>query len=154
KLQALMNASTQAVVALFANVFLPVISESAPGPVLTSRLTGNSQVEVSWAGENFGLEKTLSLKGPASWQPVPEAPTQQGGVFTLILPAREAAQFFRLRESQGITGLYVSESSPADSESGVAVTRETILRFNGPIGPNSLLDVNHFHATSAGRRLL
>lgn len=46
------------------------------------------------------------------------------------------------------------ETSPANGESGVAVTRETIFRFNHPLAPTTLLGTNNLRATFGGRQIL
>lgn len=45
-------------------------------------------------------------------------------------------------------------SSPAAGESGVAVTRETVLRFSCPLRDDAHLSLNRFNATANGRRIL
>ena len=48
----------------------------------------------------------------------------------------------------------VRESSPRLLESGVAVTRETVLRFTYPLSTNTILSTNNLFATFGGRRIL
>ncbi|MCI0541732.1 MAG: DUF6531 domain-containing protein [Verrucomicrobiales bacterium] len=48
----------------------------------------------------------------------------------------------------------ISRTSPADGESGVAVTRETILHFSDPLSSTAILGPNQFFAEFGGRRLL
>ncbi|MGE4181467.1 MAG: Ig-like domain-containing protein [Limisphaerales bacterium] len=45
-------------------------------------------------------------------------------------------------------------SSPAHRESGVAVTRETVLRFTYPLAADTLLGPNNLYALHGGRRIL
>ncbi len=45
-------------------------------------------------------------------------------------------------------------SSPSAGETGVAVTRETVLRFSCPLRENAALTPDRFHAVAAGRRAL
>jgi hypothetical protein len=45
-------------------------------------------------------------------------------------------------------------SSPAAGESGVAVTRETVLRFSCPLRDDAHLSLNGFNATANGRQIL
>jgi len=45
-------------------------------------------------------------------------------------------------------------SSPATGDDGVAVTRETVLRFNRPLAPDAAPGRNAFFADAAGRRVL
>ncbi len=44
-------------------------------------------------------------------------------------------------------------SSPADGESGVAVTRETILRFSNPLGADADITTNDFYAMFGNEKL-
>src|ERR1051325_6565816 len=44
--------------------------------------------------------------------------------------------------------------SPANGDSGVSVTRETIFRFNYPLATNAFLGPNHVHADFGGHRYL
>jgi hypothetical protein len=55
-------------------------------------------------------------------------------------------------ESGGPTRLRAS--SPASGETGVSVTRETVLRFSRPLAADTVLGVGNFYAEAAGRRLL
>jgi hypothetical protein len=56
----------------------------------------------------------------------------QNNEYVLTLSTEGAAKFFRLVNLGGsLTQLELS--SPADGETGVAVTRETILRFSAPL---------------------
>ncbi len=48
----------------------------------------------------------------------------------------------------------IAESSPANGESGVSVTRETIFRFNHPLAPSTILNTNHLCACFGGRQIL
>lgn len=45
-------------------------------------------------------------------------------------------------------------SSPARGEAGVAITRETILRFSASLAGGNTISPNDFHATFGGRRIL
>lgn len=48
----------------------------------------------------------------------------------------------------------IAEISPANGESGVSVTRETIIRFSAPLSTNSVLSTANFFAGYGGRKLL
>ncbi|NBD38757.1 MAG: hypothetical protein GVY10_09325, partial [Verrucomicrobia bacterium] len=47
-----------------------------------------------------------------------------------------------------------SGSSPIAGEAGVALTRETVVRFSLPLGDTVVLDTNDFYATFAGEKIL
>lgn len=51
-------------------------------------------------------------------------------------------------------GLTTIDSSPANGETGIAVTRETVVRFSRPLAADATLDVNRLKATFGGRQLL
>jgi hypothetical protein len=48
----------------------------------------------------------------------------------------------------------IAEMSPANGESGVSVTRETIVRFTAPLAANTVLTTSNFFAGFGGRKLL
>jgi hypothetical protein len=48
----------------------------------------------------------------------------------------------------------IAGSSPANGETGVAVTRETIVYFSQPLAETTALGTNNFYATFGGRRIL
>ncbi|MCB1125341.1 MAG: Ig-like domain-containing protein, partial [Verrucomicrobiae bacterium] len=45
-------------------------------------------------------------------------------------------------------------SDPANGETGIAVTRETVLMFSRPLAADATIDVNRLHATFGGQRIL
>ncbi|MCI0539529.1 MAG: Ig-like domain-containing protein [Verrucomicrobiales bacterium] len=128
---------------------------SAP-PRLSSALAGTGNIELSWisASGDFVLERTSSLRPPVSWQALPQTPVRQGDRFSLTLVPAEGVQFYRLRQGASGGGTHVAETSPGDGESGVAVTRETILRFSAPLAVDATLTSERLFAEAAGRRLL
>jgi len=48
----------------------------------------------------------------------------------------------------------ILDTSPANGETGVAVTRETIIRFTQPLSDDTLITTTNLYATFAGRKLL
>jgi hypothetical protein len=46
------------------------------------------------------------------------------------------------------------ETSPANGDSGVSVTRKTILRFTMPLSTNTVINTDNFYAGLGGRKLL
>src|SRR5207249_5694527 len=67
------------------------------------------------------------------------------------LPVSATAQFFRLRQPPFTS---IAATSPVDGETGVAATRETIVRFSGALATNATVTSTNFYATAAGRRIL
>jgi hypothetical protein len=68
--------------------------------------------------------------------------------------AGDQARFFRLRQTQGATTTTVASVSPGFGETGVAVTRETIVRFTAPLAPTTALTLGDLHAEVGGRDVL
>src|SRR5207247_13041 len=76
--------------------------------------------------------------------------------FALNLSASTTAGFFRIQRTSTAAPplITIVETSPVNGESGVSVTRETIVRFSAPLPPDAVLGTNNFYATFGGRRLL
>lgn len=75
--------------------------------------------------------------------------------FTLSLAGMPSTTFFQIERLEvGPPAPAVFTSSPIHGESGVAVTRETILRFSLPLAEQVVLGTDQFHAEFGGRRLL
>ena len=81
-----------------------------------------------------------------------QAATSQGNQLSVILDASSGQAFFRLRATPTLTS--ITASSPTDGETGVAVTRETIVHFSQPLADATVLRTNNFYATFGGRRIL
>src|SRR5262245_39408892 len=99
---------------------LPAQSQSA----LSIQLLDGQNIQLSWPATTTGLalEQTPALGNGASWQPVSATTVLQNDRFAVTLPRSPAAQFFRLH--QGASALTsITATSPADGETGVAVTR-------------------------------
>ncbi len=124
-------------------------------PTVSGTLLPNRAVRVEWpsAAGGFQLERTDDLGAVTSWTPILAVPVLIGSKFTVDVPAENSRRFFRLRQTAPPV-THIVESSPANGESGVAVTRETVLRFSGPLARNTELSRDHFRAEFGGRRLL
>ncbi len=48
----------------------------------------------------------------------------------------------------------ITETSPANGDSGVSVNRESIVRFSAALAANAVVTANNFYASYGGRRLL
>ncbi len=110
-------------------------------------------IRLTWpyTSPGFVLDEAGLIGGTVPWLPVRAVPLLQGNQFTVSLPVSATARFFRLR-LPGLT--IINQTSPLDGETGVAVTRETIIRLSAPLAANTILKTNHFYATFGGRRLL
>jgi hypothetical protein len=82
--------------------------------------------------------------------------TSAGGrvEFLFELPEGESTHFFRVRSLQPPPLTTLASISPAPGESGVAVTRETILRFSQPLASDTVLTLDQYHATFGERQIL
>jgi hypothetical protein len=127
----------------------------APAPSLSIEQIDGAQFRITWPSSagSLSIEQTPVLGGVAGWQPSTLAPTLAGDRFAVVIQASESSQFYRLRSAaQTLTA--IAETSPADGEDGVAVTREFIARFSAPLARSTVLTLNQFYAEAVGRRIL
>lgn len=108
---------------------------------------------IRWTNQPPGLvlETTRSLTPPVSWSPVAQAPVIDGDTRTITAPMTDETRFYRLRLP---TVNRLAGVSPKPGETGVAVTRESIVRFTRPLAATASLATADFHAEADGRRLL
>lgn len=113
-------------------------------------------INLTWPGADTGytLETTAVLGPGAIWQPVPTDPVLANGRHTVVLAAAAQTRFFRLRRSGAAALTDIAETSPAQGESGVAVTRETIFRFSAPLAPDVTFSSDQLYAEFGERELL
>ena len=114
-----------------------------------------TSVQLSWPGaeSGFQLEASSELGAAANWQIVASAAVLDSGHYSVTVQPAGTTRFFRLRSTGGsLTSIL--ETSPASGESGVAVTRETILRFNGPLAADATVTPERLYGEFGGRRLL
>jgi hypothetical protein len=123
-------------------------------PSLTAQLLDRQTIQVSWPATETGLalEQTSAFSPAAIWQAVNVTPVLQNDHLAVILSLSETAQFFRLNQADLLTTIY--STSPLNGETGVAVTRETIIHFSGPLSTNAVIGTNSFFAGFGGRRIL
>ncbi|MBI3415185.1 MAG: Ig-like domain-containing protein [Verrucomicrobia bacterium] len=130
----------------------PSLAQSTGAPALAIRQVKGGQIQLNWpaTAAGFVVEQTDALARATVWQPVAILPTVQGNELSLTLPVSAGSHFFRLR--QELTR--VNASSPVNGETGVAVTRETIIHFSAPLAANAVVTANNFYAGFGGRRIL
>lgn len=134
---------------LWLNSFLSLVT-SAAVPALSVSPAPGDKLQLQWdATGNPVLESTRSLN--SSWLPVVDAPDINAGVARILLPVSEESRFFRLRI---VTSTKIIGTSPYPGESGVAVTREVVLRFSAPLAENARITTDQCYAQVDGRRLL
>jgi hypothetical protein len=131
----------------------PALAQLAASPRLSVQVSTNQTVRLAWpeTAESYALEEASALNDLAPWTLVSQNSLLQDGEFSVTLNASQANRFFRLR-IQGHTT--IGDTSPAEGEQGVAVTRETVLRFTRPLAASTMLTANHLHAEFGGRRIL
>jgi hypothetical protein len=129
--------------------FVPLLTRAAT-PSLSVSPEPGERVRLEWdATGNPILEATGSLS--FSWLPIAEAPVINGGIAHLSVATTEQTRFFRLRI---VTSTKIIGTSPYPGESGVAVTREVVLRFSAPLAENTRITPDQCYAQVDGRRLL
>jgi hypothetical protein len=130
------------------------LSGAAERPELGIRALDATRFTLSWTttDPSFIVERAEDLEPPVVWQSVAQAPTRAGDVWSLTVTSAEHQQYFRLRSQAGVTR--IAGTSPSDGETGVAVTRETIIRFSGPLAATTRVTSAQLHAEFGGRPLL
>ncbi|MBX3744750.1 MAG: Ig-like domain-containing protein [Verrucomicrobiae bacterium] len=125
------------------------------GPRLSIRALDAFDFRLSWPAEpaGFGVEEAASLLPPIAWTPVSATPAVEAGEMTVRLAFGPQARFFRLRTMTAPLTT-IASTSPARGESGVAVTRETVVRFSAPLAASAQITTDQFHAEFGGRRIL
>ena len=136
-------------------VFTLSVSKGVPGgqPQVAVELADSQRVRLSWpdSAVGFSLEGTSTLGPGALWLPVSGTPIREDSRFSVTIDATARQQFLRLRALVYPT---IIETSPLDGETGVAVTRETIVRFSAPLSNTAVINGTNFYAGFGGRKLL
>ncbi|MBE7500912.1 MAG: Ig-like domain-containing protein [Verrucomicrobiales bacterium] len=125
-------------------------------PRLAVLIDEGQSIRLSWEdpGGGFALESSSALGPGASWQAVDVTPVVEGTSRRVNLGVTAQTGYFRLRGPASSAPLTIVESSPAAGEGGVAVTRETVFRFSGPLAADTTVTRDHLYAEFAGRALL
>ncbi|MBI3416826.1 MAG: Ig-like domain-containing protein [Verrucomicrobia bacterium] len=125
---------------------------ASPPPELTVHSLANRLVQLTWpaTAAGFALEQTDALGAIVSWSVVAQAPVLAGGQLAVTLDTSAGQKFFRLHAPL----VTIAQSSPLNGETGVAVTRETIVHFSAPLATNAVVTTDNFFAGFGGRRVL
>ncbi|MBL9138056.1 MAG: Ig-like domain-containing protein [Verrucomicrobiales bacterium] len=99
------------------------------------------------------LETAESIGPGSAWQAVSETPALANGRFLMNLNPAATPRYFRLRRDT-IVFTTVAQTSPAEGETGVSVTRESVFRFSTPLASDLILASDEVSAEARGRRLL
>ena len=140
---------------LFTLALLGLTSSTQAQTRLSVTPLSATSVQLSWPGAEpgFQLESSSQLGAAANWQVVAPASVLNAGRYSVTVQAGEITRFFRLRSAPpSLTSIL--ETSPASGESGVAVTRETIFRFDAPLAADVVLDSESMFSEFGGRHLL
>jgi hypothetical protein len=134
----------------------PLSVGAATAPAVAAQWTTDDRIELSWEDAEgvFTLERAGSLAPPVAWQMSGLSPTLVGERRSVVLSPTGQRQFYRLREAGPPSAAQVGSTSPLDGETGVSVTRETVVRFSSPLGAEVVLTADRFYAEFGGRRLL
>jgi len=126
---------------------------SSAQPVLSVRAISNSELQISWPTtySDFLPQRATSLSDAPTWSDVDALPVSDGTNFVIKIQPRNVAQFFRLEE---MPLTEIDSTSPFDGETGVAVTRESVVHFTAPLAADTMLTQDNFYAMAAGRRIL
>ncbi|HEX7654714.1 MAG TPA: hypothetical protein VF607_14490 [Verrucomicrobiae bacterium] len=118
-----------------------------------SAMAGDGEVNLRWASNppGYRLEAVNVLSGSLDWEAVDGVPVTVDGQNQITVEATGVSRYFRLAPAP-LTAIY--DTSPEDGEIGVAVFRETIIRFTAPLATNTVISPDNFYAGVGGRRLL
>ncbi len=124
-------------------------------PSLSIEQMPSRSIRISWDGDatGFTLEQSDQLGSFVNWQTVAETPQNVGGTTSVSIQPLSATRFYRLH-SAGTALPTIVETSPANGESTVAVTRETIFHLSAPLSPNAVVTTQDLFAEFGARRLL
>lgn len=106
-------------------------------PRLEVLRASESTLEFRWpdTGVRFSLERAAQLAPIPDWESMGQPLPPVNGMYSFKIQALEdRPRFFRLRS----TATSIESISPANRETGVAVTRQTIIRFSAPLEGSTL----------------
>ncbi len=141
------------ILANLAFVLLAIASSAhAAFPTLSIRSIP-PDVQISWTnvGAGFVLQAASTLAPPAEWITTGLAPLANGDVRIVTLQPGTATRFYRLAS---LRGTQVTHVSPAEGETGVSVTRETILTLSAPLAADETVTAQEVYLEANGVRLL
>ena len=129
-------------------------ARAAEAPPISLETLSDRRVRMVWPnlGERFILEESSALSGSVAWGSSGAPTVLDHDLFSAVLSFENQSRFFRLRDAGPL--LTTFNSSPADGESGVALTRETILQFNQPLATTTVLTSSNLYAEFGGHRIL
>ncbi len=118
-------------------------------------LLSDGRVEFGWdpAGETYLLEEADSLNDFPGWRTSGLVPAADGSRQVARTVPGAGVRFYRLRRVGGALVTLLA-TSPDAGEGGIAVTRETVFQFSGPLAPGTVLEAGRFRARAAGRTVL
>jgi len=122
--------------------------------ILSVENAGDSEIRIVWSDDAAGyyLEESLTLGAFTDWQSLSQTAIEDAGELVIRLEIRGEARFFRLNIEAPLVTL--DNLSPLNRETGVAVTRETIIHFSAPLSSDTTLDQDMFYAEFGGSKIL
>lgn len=89
----------------------------------------------STPGARVAIQRSEDLE---SWREVTTSSIPQEGVLVWPVDSTASAQFFRVRLEESQAVVSIASLSPSDGEEMVNVTRETIVRLDGAVDPETI----------------
>lgn len=131
------------------------LTATAMGASLSIDSSAPERIVLSWpVSPQAILEERGSLSANDLWRPFGGAVVTRGGSRVVEDAPGGRERYFRLRELPAREATRPVEISPAPGEGGVAVTRETIVRFSRPLRADASIGSDRLFAQSGGRRIL
>lgn len=109
-------------------------------PHLTIQQISQEEFQLQFQGEPGRTVIVEVSEDLMAWESAGNLNIPEDGLFrwTLDLAQEAATRFYRVRLEQQELAPILTEISPADGEEMVNVTRETVIRFNEPMDPESI----------------
>ncbi|MCC7373847.1 MAG: hypothetical protein IT581_04260 [Verrucomicrobiales bacterium] len=121
---------------------------------LRAGLRTDGRLEIAWpaSAQESVLESSGSVGSAAAWSEVAATPSVVGDSRVVLLPQTPSDRFFRLRGNAG--AVIVERVQPRPGETGVAVTRETVMDLSAAVRAVPGADGFGVSGYAAGRRLV
>ncbi|MBN9690095.1 MAG: Ig-like domain-containing protein [Verrucomicrobia bacterium] len=98
--------------------------------------------------DNDGIDDVYELRRPTELNPLDSADATQ------LDPQGGGRTYLEVYRQEVSVPTQIAESFPADGEEGVAVTRETVVRFTRALAEGTLISSSVVNASFAGRQIL
>jgi hypothetical protein len=120
---------------------------------VTVEVTPDDKVEVAYPFTGLDQElETSNTLAAESWAKVNDQISFVEHRFLVSMPYNGERRFYRVRQIIPPTAA-ITEASPQNGAGDVAVTRETVIRFNTPLSESTTIDEDTIYADFGGERL-